>query len=120
MVGGLISVIGQFFSLYYENKKWKKEKVLDILKVKKQDLEDKYKTSTEQLHKSFQTDTYDTDSSFNFIHIYPKDVLASFELFLKDRDENDKLKRQNLLLIFSEMKKSLADIDQKILDEINK
>lgn len=118
IIGGVIGSITTFLVLAFEYKKWKKEKRIENLRIKREELEKKYESGRKKLYEGFKKDSYDTDMVFNFEIIFPKNVSEAFKNMMYDKDKSYEAKKKHSFRIISEMKKSLAQIDKEIEEEL--
>ncbi len=120
VIGGIIGVSAQVFAVNIENKRWKKERVIEELKFKRNDLDKKYNEDIVKIENSLTDETVDVDVGTNVKILFPKNVLEAWHKLL-DTKGKDKLTKQYAYfdLVF-EMKKSLSEIDNEIKSEINK
>lgn len=118
IIGGLIVSIASVATLIYEDKKWRKEKRIENLRIKKEELERKYGECREKLYEGLQKGSYDTDMVFNFEIIFPQNVSEAFRNMMHDKDKSFEAKKKHSFLIITEMKKSLVKIDKEIEEEL--
>jgi len=118
IIGGLIVSIIPVVTLIYENKKWRKEKRIENLRIKKRELERKYGECKEKLYEGLKKESYDTDMVFNFEIIFPQNVSEAFKDMMHDKDKSFQAKKKHSFSIIAEMKKSLVKIDKKIEEEL--
>lgn len=122
-IGGAIGVVGQFMSYNFENKKWKKEKNVEQLRIQKENLEKKYEKYILKLHEGVEKNSYDTEMISDIMYTFPENVYESFKKLNKEMLEEKKDQRKIKFSVFNvigEMKKSLKEIDSKIKEEISK
>ena len=118
IIGGLIASITPVVNLIYKDKKWRKEKRIENLRIKKEELERKYGECREKLYEGLQEGSYDADMVFNFEIIFPQNVSEAFSNMMYDEDKSFEAKKKHSFLIITEMKKSLVKIDKEIEEEL--
>lgn len=116
VIGGLIGIIGQFGISFFDNKRWEKEKRIEHLRIKRSELDTKYKECMESLYESLKSNTYSTASVFDAIYFFPVDVKEAYRNVKEDGDIE--VRKKSVWNVEAEMKKSLAEIDKQIDDEI--
>lgn len=119
IIGAIIGIIGQALLFRFEYKKWRKEAMIKYLKDKREELEKKYEECREKIWDGMKTNSYNVDMVFTFKSIFPKNVCEAFDELM----ESEKPIEERKFLcwhVIDEMKKSLAEIDDKIEKEINK
>lgn len=123
IIGGIIGLVGQFILARFDNKKWKKEKIIENLRIKRENLEKRYSKCIPELYKSIEKETFSAEMTFEIIHTFPKNVAESFRKFSYGNLNNQEKKKEaqkSVWDIIYEMKKSLSEIDEQIKLEIEK
>jgi hypothetical protein len=120
VVGGIIAIIGQIFLANFNYKKWQKETSIEILKDRRRDLEEKYALYIGKLSRGLKEERFDTEMVFEFEYLFPKNVYDAFHKMMDEEQRDSETKQTHFFIIVAAMKKSLADIDQEIKDEIAK
>lgn len=120
IVGGLIGIVGQFLIFYFDNKKWKKERIIEVLKMRRDRLEEKYNKCIEELRKSLETNLYGDSALDTIVKTFPQRVCDAYEEVLKNTKSTPEIRKQKVAMFILETKHHLNQIDQEIIDEINK
>jgi uncharacterized membrane protein len=122
-IGGAIGIVSPLISSYFEHKKWKKEKKIESLRLKKTTLESKYDKCVKEVYQGIKTKTFSNNIDMLMESIYllqpniKKELHKLVEMSQKGDLGSAAIQSQCL---FNEMKKSLADIDDEIKKEIDK
>jgi hypothetical protein len=123
IIGGIIGIIGgitgQWTASFFDSKKLKKEKKIEYLRIKRNELEKKYKECSDLLYKSISEGEFEYDMIFNFRFIFPEKVLNAFDEMMEEDRNDPETNNKHFVFITAEMKKSLAEIDREIEEEIN-
>lgn len=122
IIGGVIGSVGTFASLFIQNKQWKKEKHIELLKSRRADLERLYRELTPILYEK----TSPTRVFGNIISVYgvsiPNEILkAIIEIgTLENEGKGDEdTKAEHLLKtaeVIFKMRASLEKLDKEIAD----
>lgn len=113
IIGGVIASIVPVVSLFYSHRKWKVEKKIENLRIKRDRLEKLFEEAREKISDGLEKNFYSMDMITNFELIFPREVFNYFKNMMEDKDEN-KRKTEHFYLIMKSMKKCLADIDNEI------
>lgn len=116
-LGGAIASFFPLISLWNENRKWKRESKINYLVRQKQELKDLYQKTLKGLHAAMKKGAFDADMITDFLNIFPKNVTIAFWKMVEEK--NKKAFKKDYLSIVGEMKKSLSEIDTKIMNEFN-
>lgn len=118
VLGGLIASIAPFLSLYFSEKRWRKETKINHLRQKRDKLETLFEKTLDKLSTAISENSYPSDMMSDFDFIFPKEVSEKFEEMMGDKEKDDLRKKFHFYDISKAMKKSLADIDKEINNEI--
>ncbi len=118
VLGGMIGIVGQLVSIHLENKKWKKEKLIEDLRIKKHNLENKYAEALPEVRKSLDAEYINAEVALDMIHYFPENVQDAFRTLMNPLEHNTGTKRSNYFKLISEVKKSLNNIDAEIKEKI--
>ena len=119
IVGGIIGIAGQIVLAFFDYKKWKKEKKIESLRMKRDRLEKLIEETHKRLIDGMEKDFYSSDMISNFKFIFPENVFNAFDNLMKDKDQTVENKNKHFYFIMSAIKKSLSDIDEEIEKEIS-
>lgn len=116
LMGGIITSIIPLFGLFFENKKWKREKKLDYLKAKREKMEQQFKEAMEELYEIMRQDDkqYPFTLISDFEHIFPKPLNELFIKMVTEKDKTEQKTKECLMEINSEMKKHLTELDLRV------
>ncbi len=110
MIASIIPTV----TMIVEYKKWKKAQKLDNLRKKKDNLEKTYTKTIEGLKESIINDYFTIEMIADFEILFPKDVLYSFQEYMKEDKKNKHQKAIKYQNIIKSMKRSLSQIDKDI------
>ncbi len=120
LVGGAIGIITQIVNSSFEDKRWKKEKTIEVLRIKKEKLEEKYHKCTEDLYNSLKTNRYE-DSVFDvLVESFPKNVCDAYKNVIDNTTGEIEERRHLIGRFIMQTKDHLNIIEKQIMDEINK
>jgi gas vesicle protein len=114
IIGGVIASIIPTVTVIVEYKKWKKAQKLDNLRKKRDNLEKTYKKTIEGLKKGIINDYFTIEMIADFEILFPKDVLNSFQEYMKEDKKNKYQKAIKYQNIIKSMKRSISQIDKDI------
>ena len=112
VIGGLIGSIMSGMQIYSEKSKWKKEKKIEILKVRKNELAGIYTNIKKSGLKVLSGDNHDSQALADLLTLCPKTVMEKYNKLGNDEEKKKRFAYADLLV---EMNRSLADLDKKIL-----
>lgn len=114
IIGGVIASVIPTVTMAVEYKKWKKAQKIDNLRKKRENLEETYKKTIEGLKEGIINDYFTIEMLADFEILFPKDVLNSFQEYMKE-DKKDKYQKTiKYQGIIKSMKRSLSRIDEEI------
>lgn len=123
VIGAIIGIVNQYIFAYFDVKKWKKDKIIENLRIKRSDLSEKYDKCIPELYKSMKEGLFNAEMTFEIIHTFPENVVESFREFefgnLDNKEKIEKAQKSAWNMI-REMKRSLSEIDEQIKREIEK
>jgi hypothetical protein len=114
IIGGIIASIAPVFTLVVDHRRWRRESRLTYLMSERQNLEALYGKNLKRFSKAISENSFSSDLISDFLLSMPKEVSATFKVFMADPDKTDKKCRQSYMSLAGAMKKSLAEIDNKI------
>lgn len=114
IIGGVIASIIPTVTMIVEYKKWKRTQKLDNLRKKRDNLEKTYKKTIEGLKEGIINDYFTIEMIADFEILFPKDVLYSFQEYMKEDKKNKHQKAIKYQNIIKSMKRSLSQIDKDI------
>jgi hypothetical protein len=117
IIGGLIASITPLIVLWYEYKKWKKEKKIEFLRSRYVKLQNIYNKSIEHLHEGLKNKSFSIDLRTDIDLVMPTVVSEKCLELIKEKDD-DKLQGK-MYFVKLAMKKNLEDIDLEIKKEIS-
>ena len=120
LIGGIISIMGQFLVNHFNYKKWQKDRLIEELKSKKENLNQEYRKIKNKLIKGVRDNNYDIDMLTTIVFLFPKNIQDAFNEMVKDKNETLDNRRIHLYKIMSEIKQYFVEIDKKIEEEIKK
>lgn len=118
IIGSILSLFGQYFLYKSENKKWQKEKRIEILRYKKENLEKKYIKYDERLRQAIQNDLIELNMGVDFMLIFPENVKKAFDKAIKNKNKAEI--KSDYADVLAEERKSLLEIDKEIEEEVKK
>ena len=113
-IGGLIASTTPIVMLILDHRRWQQQKALEHLRSERKRLENIFRENLARLSKAIRENNYPSDMIMDFILTMPQDVSAKFKSFLADPNKTDAKCKNAYLNVFSSMKKTLSDIDNKI------
>ena len=114
IIGGIIASIIPTVNTIVEYNKWKKTQRSDNLRRKRETLNQTYKQTIEGLKQGIIENYFTIEMIADFEILFPKEVLNSFQEYMREdkKNKNQKaIKYQNIII---SMNKSLAEIDNEI------
>jgi gas vesicle protein len=114
IIGGVIASLIPTVTMVVEYKKWKKTQKIDNLRKKRENLEETYKITIEGLKEGIINDYFTIEMLADFEILFPKDVLNSFQEYMKEDKKNKYQKAIKYQSIIKSMKRSLSRIDEEI------
>lgn len=118
LIGGILTGIGTWFSMYIQHKKWKIEQRIALLEKKRGRLEELSKTTLEKLAVSIQNDSYSIEMMSDIDFLFPDNVSQLFEQFMFS-EKTYATKQERIFNITREMKRSISKIDVDIESLLN-
>jgi hypothetical protein len=120
IIGAIIGSLFPILNLIIENKKWKRERIIDYKIKKKENLEKMFSEICQSLIDGMKEEKFNMDVLNSLDYLVPEKVNKAFQGMLKAEIKTDDDKRRQIFFINRAMKESLADIDMEIEKEINK
>ena len=120
VTGGLIGFTGQLIASIDNSKRWKKEKEIEHLIIKRDGLEIKYDKCIAGFIEGLETNSYPPDVVLSVVNLLPKNLSDAYIKIHKEKPDNTENRLINILKLDYEMKKSLYEIDDEIKKVINK
>ena len=114
VIGGLIASIAPIFTLFIDQRRWRKESKLSYLLSERKNLESLYSKNLKRFSKSIAENSFSSDMISDFLITMPQDVSNTFKDFMTDPNKTEKKCKQFYLDLASAMRKSLNEIDNKI------
>lgn len=114
LVGGIIASIAPLAHLVADHHRWKRETKLAHLREERRRLEQMYTDTLAKLGKAMAENSYPSDVMADILVLMPKDVGEHFEAWMDDKNKDDTKGKHAYMNICVAMKRSLADIDQRI------
>ena len=114
VIGGLIASIAPIFTLFIDQRRWRKESKLSYLLSERKNLESLYSKNLKRFSKSIAENSFSSDMISEFLITMPQDVSNTFKDFMTDPNKTEKKCKQFYLDLASAMRKSLNEIDNKI------
>ena len=114
VIGGLIASIAPIFTLFIDQRRWRKESKLSYLLSERKNLESLYSNNLKRFSKSIAENSFSSDMISDFLITMPQDVSNTFKDFMTDPNKTEKKCKQFYLDLASAMRKSLNEIDNKI------
>jgi hypothetical protein len=114
IIGGLIASIAPIFTLFIDQRRWRKESKLSYLLSERKNLESLYSNNLKRFSKSLAENSFSSDMISEFLITMPQDVSNTFKDFMTDPNKTEKKCKQFYLDLASAMRKSLNEIDNKI------
>jgi branched-subunit amino acid permease len=114
IIGGVIASIIPTITTIVEHNKWKKTQRIDNLRRKREILNQAYKQTIEGLKQGIIEDYFTIEMIADFEILFPKDVLNSFQEYIKEDKKNEYQKTLKYQDIIKSMKQSLSRIDKEI------
>lgn len=118
IIGGLIATGTSLIPIFFEYKKWKKEKKIENLKLKRKEFEILFTQTQKALSNALQKDAYPVTMLCDIEYLLPKEVLDRFNKMILEKDRRLIKMQSHYYDICRLMKKSISDIDTKIEKEI--
>jgi len=118
VIGGFIASLTPIVTLSIEYKKWKKDKKINFLELKRDQLEKAYTKASKDITSGMIERKFTIDTLSDFDFIFPKNVSDALNNFIKDQNKSQENMRSHNYIINKEMKKSLADISKEIENNI--
>lgn len=118
VVGGSIGLLGTILVFILEHEKWKKEKTIENLRIRKTDLEKRFETCLNNMEKTFETSTWNADSVFDVMYLFPENVVRAYHEIKITGTEKEK--RESYYKLMGEMKKSISEIEREIQEKIDR
>ena len=113
-IGGLIASTTPIIMLILDHRRWQQQTTLEHLRFERKRLENIFRENLKRLSKAIRENNYPSDMIMDFILTMPQDVSAKFKSFLADPNKTDAKCKNAYLNVFSSMKRTLSDIDDKI------
>ena len=114
VIGGIIASIAPVFTLVIDHRRWRRESKLTYLVSERKNLEELYRKNLKRFSKAISENSFSSEMISDFLLAMPKEVSSIFKTFMADSDKTDKKCRQSYVSLAGAMKKSLAEIDNKI------
>jgi hypothetical protein len=114
IIGGLIASISPIFTLVIDHRRWKRESKLTYLMSERKNLETLYSKNLRRFSKAIAENSFSSDMISEFLLSMPKEVSATFKAFMADPEKTEKKCKQFYMNLALAMRKSLAEIDNKI------
>jgi hypothetical protein len=114
IIGGLIASIAPVFTLFIDQRRWRKESKLSYLLSERKNLESLYSKNLKRFSKSIAENSFSSDMISEFLITMPQEVSSTFKDFMTDPNKTEKKCKQFYLDLASAMRKSLNEIDNKI------
>lgn len=114
VIGGIIASIAPVFTLVIDHRRWRRESKLTYLVSERKNLEELYRKNLKRFSKAISENSFSSAMISDFLLAMPKEVSSIFKTFMADPDKTDKKCRQSYVSLAGAMKKSLAEIDNKI------
>ena len=114
IIGGLIASISPVFTLVIDHRRWKRESKLTYLMSERKNLETLYSKNLRRFSKAIAENSFSSDMISEFLLTMPKEVSATFKAFMADPEKTEKKCKQFYMNLALAMRKSLAEIDNKI------
>ena len=114
IIGGLIASIAPVFTLFIDQRRWRKESKLSYLLAERKNLESLYSKNLKRFSKSIAENSFSSDMISEFLITMPQEVSSTFKDFMTDPNKTEKKCKQFYLDLASAMRKSLNEIDNKI------
>lgn len=114
VIGGIIASIAPVFTLVIDHRRWRRESKLTYLVSERKNLEELYRKNLKRFSKAISENSFSSEMISDFLLAMPKEVSSIFKTFMADPDKTDKKCRQSYVSLAGAMKKSLAEIDNKI------
>jgi len=119
IIGGLIASIAPIITLIANHGRWKWEAKLEYLRAERHRLEELYRETLDKLDKAMAENKYPSQMISDICVLMPKPVADRFDTWMSEKNKDATKGQQAYLAICAEMKRSLADIDEKIKELIN-
>lgn len=114
IIGGIIASIIPTVNTIVEYNKWKKTQRIDNLRRKRETLNQTYKQTIEGLKQGIIENYFTIEMIADFEILFPKEVLNSFQEYMREDKKNKNQKAIKYQNIIKSMNKSLAEIDNEI------
>lgn len=119
LIGGAIASITPIITITIEYKKWKKDKRIDFLKLKREKLETSFKDASEKITIGMQDGKFSVDTLSDFDFLFPKNVSEALQKFMNEEYRSPKTTLFHNYEINREMKKALSELDHQLEEIIN-
>jgi hypothetical protein len=116
LVGGAIGVLGSLATLLVEQHRWRREKRLDYLKLKRSQLELQFKEIHQGVLRGLESGRYSVDMVTTATYLVPERVAEGFQGFMAAPKQSHKQVEEELYKLSMVMKRELAEIDARIQD----
>jgi hypothetical protein len=114
LIGGVLTGIGTWISMWLQHKKWKAEQRIKILELKRNRFETLSIQTLKSLSDGMKKGSYSSDMMSNIEIIFPKSVSKEFDDFMSKKNKTEQDLRFAFLDISLEIKKVIANIDKEI------
>lgn len=114
IVGALIASLMPAITLFFEYKRWKKERLLDYYKNKRDRLEGLYAEIRKNLIKGMTEESYSVEMIASILSRCPEKVSWAFDEMMKQENKTIDDYRNHNLIISVAMNESLQEIETKI------
>ena len=118
IVGAVIASLMPAFTLWFEFRRWKREKQIEHYRGERDRLERLFEEARIKMVEGMAKDSYPINMIATFMHRCPDNVYKAFDEMMKHKDKKEEDYRHHHLVIASEMNKSLSKIEKKIEEVI--
>jgi hypothetical protein len=114
VVGGLIASLAPMVTLIMDQKRWKRTSELEQLRIERERLERSFRYNLTDLFRAMRENSFSSEMISEFTLTMPKEVGVRFREFMTDPEKTDAKCRKAFMDIVGLMKKSLAEVDDRI------
>ncbi len=115
VLGSVIASVLPIIHIVVDHKKWKKEKKLEVLRIKRDGLEKMFREIGSGLHEEMLKDSYSINRITDIVVLSPKPVKDAFDKMINDPRKNPNNMKMHNVDISKAMKTALTEIDDEII-----
>jgi GTP-binding protein EngB required for normal cell division len=119
IVGALIASLMPAITLWFEFRRWGREKQIEHYRGERDRLERLFEEARIKMVKGMTENSYPIDMIATFMHRCPDNVYKAFIEMMEQKDKKEEDYRHHHLNIASEMNKSISKIEKKIEEVIS-